>query len=237
MQNPSSSITVPPSRAAGFTLVEVLVVIAIISILMTAGAIGLGNLSAGKGTSSAIATCESLFDEARTIAVSKRCSARVLVDMDDPASENYLRRIVIAHQKINADGSPDPNTWVLAGRGYTMPRGTYFSREYSKELKASVTSDFDKVPMTMTSEAGTAMPNFSGDYASYEFNAEGIFTNAGSSFVIGSGIRPRNGEPKTASGSSLDFAGFVIWRNGSTSSYRKPDQIPDLPDGGTNFNF
>ncbi|MDP4625403.1 MAG: type II secretion system GspH family protein, partial [Akkermansiaceae bacterium] len=43
----------------GFTLIEVLTVVAIISILMTAAAIGLGNIGSGKNTSSAIATCES----------------------------------------------------------------------------------------------------------------------------------------------------------------------------------
>ena len=41
-----------------------LVVIAIMSILMTAGAIGLGGMG-GKGVTSGIATAESLFAEAR----------------------------------------------------------------------------------------------------------------------------------------------------------------------------
>lgn len=66
---------------------------------MTAGVMGLKNLSVGKGTSSAIATCESLFNEARTVAISKRCNSRLMVDIDNSSSDNYLRRIVIAHQK------------------------------------------------------------------------------------------------------------------------------------------
>ena len=214
-------------RRAGFTLVEILTVIAIITILMAAGAIGIGNLNAGKGVTSAVATCEALFEEARTIAVSKRCKTRVMVDIDDNASENYLRRVVIAHQKINDDGSIDENTWVLAGRGYDMPKGTFFSKIYSKAVKNGSLSAVDEELMTMVNETGKVVAAYTGRYAFYEFNGEGVFQHAGSRFVIGSGVRPNNGEPKTTRGASKDFGGFVIWRNGRTSVYRSPNQISE----------
>lgn len=219
-------------RLPGFTLIEILTVIAIITILMAAGAIGIGNLNAGKGVTSAVATCESLFEEARTIAVSKRCKARVMIDVDDKTSETYLRRVVIAHQKINDDGSVDENTWVLASRGYDMPKGTFFSREYSSRDTGG------KIGEVMLSGADIKS-DYQGNYAFYEFNGEGIFEEAGASFVVGSGVRPRNQEPKTTKGAARDFAGFVIWRNGRTSTFRSPEQIqnPDLPDGGQPFNF
>ncbi len=214
---------------AGFTLVEVLTVIAIISILMTAGAIGLGNLTAGKGTSSAIATCESLFEEARTIAVSKRCKARVLIDVDDPADSNYLRRVVIAHEKINADGTVVPDDWVVSSRGYTMPTGTFFSKDYSKTDTGGKISALN----TMTLSTGV-VTSYQGDYTYYEFNNEGICTTPGASFIIAAGIRPKNGEPRVTSGAERDFAGFVIWRNGRTSSFRSPNQM-EIPSSVTNF--
>ena len=220
-------------KLRGFTLVEVLTVIAIITILLAAGAIGVGNLNAGKGVTSAVATCESLFEEARTIAVSKRCKARVMVDVNDKTSENYLRKVVIVHEKINSDGTVTAGTWILANRGYEMPKGTYFSKLYSKKNSANL----DEGAMTMQTESGKVLAAFNGNYAYYEFNAEGIFENAGSGFVVGSGVRPKGQEPKTTKGAARDFAGFVVWRNGRTSTYSNPEQIPNLPDDAQPFNF
>jgi prepilin-type N-terminal cleavage/methylation domain-containing protein len=217
----------------GFTLVEVLTVIAIITILLAAGAIGVGNLNAGKGVTSAVATCESLFEEARTIAVSKGCKARVMVDVNDKTSENYLRKVVIVHQKINPDGTFTDGKWILANRGFEMPKGTYFSKLYSKKNSGNL----DEGNMNMETESGKVLAAFTGKYAYYEFNAEGIFENAGSGFVVGSGVRPKGQEPKTTKGAARDFAGFVVWRNGRTSTYSNPEQIPNLPDAAQPFNF
>jgi prepilin-type N-terminal cleavage/methylation domain-containing protein len=216
------------NQLRAFTLVEVLIVIAIISILMTIAAIGIGNLSAGKGTATAIATTESLFDEARSIAVSKRCKARVMIDIDDPTDDRYLRRVVIAHERIDDTGNVVANEWVLSSRGYVMPQGTFFSKEYS------VLKDGSKIPeIQLTGTNVTA--DFQGKYAYYEFNAEGIFLQPGASFILGTGIRQK-GEtsPKVTKSAQKDFAGFTIWRNGRTSTFRTLVQM-GLPDSPTNF--
>jgi hypothetical protein len=86
-----------------------------------------------------------------------------------------------------------------------------------------------------------SLPNakaaFAGSYYYYEFNAEGICTTPGASFVVGAGARPVNkpeDKPRVTSSAARDFGGFVVWRNGSTSMFRSPDQM-DIPDKVTQF--
>ncbi len=229
MKNPCLSLTRPSCRhRSGFSLVEIITVIAIISVLMTAGAIGLGNLTAGKGTSTAIATCESLFEEARMIAVSKRCKARVIVDVDNPTSETYLRRVAIVHEQVDNQGVVVPSgNWVLASRAYIMPTGTFFSQTYSQA------ADGTAIPEdTLTSGVTTS---YQGNWAYYEFNGEGICSSPGARFIIGAGARAPGGEPKITKAAEKDFAGLVIWRNGRTSSYRSPEQMNITSESGDNF--
>lgn len=92
-------------RARGFSLIELLAVIAIISILMTVAAIGVGGVLGGKGVGTGVAIAEAVFDEARAAAVSKRTKARVLIDISDPKNrENYLRRILVVYQELDDNG-------------------------------------------------------------------------------------------------------------------------------------
>ena len=213
-------------KKSGFTLIEVLTVIAIISILMTAGAIGLGNISAGKDTASAVATCESLFDEARVIAVAKRCKARVMVKADSATDDDYLQRVVVIHEEIDEDGNAVEDSWVLSSRGYIMPTGVFYSQDLSESLEDNI----------FALNLNGKKSYFNGKYIFYEFNAEGISNDPGATFVLGAGTRGRGQEPRTKSG-ERDFAGFAIWRNGRTSAFRNPTQIPGVDSLTGNANF
>ncbi|MES2476088.1 MAG: type II secretion system protein [Verrucomicrobiota bacterium] len=218
----SKTLRKPASHASAFTLVEMLVVIVIMSILMTAGAIGLSGMG-GKGVSSAVASADALFDEARAVAVGQRTRARVLVAKDlSSFPEQNLRRIVVAREALKADGSVDTNKWELVSRPLTLPDQVYFSQEYSRKDHEAGTGEPEV--MSMTGKAASA-----GDYYYYEFNSEGICTTPGSSLVLGTGSRPLNassGElPRVTAAGKRDFGGFVVWRNGRTSSFRSPTQI------------
>nr|WP_226895572.1 prepilin-type N-terminal cleavage/methylation domain-containing protein [Luteolibacter marinus] len=216
------------SRATGgFSLIELLVVILIISILLTMGAVGLRNIG-GKGVSSAVATAEAVFDEARAIAVGKGTKARVMVDVDDiQNTETFKRRIFAAYQELDEDGEPTEN-WVMASRPTVLPEKTFFSEEFSSRNHKTGSGELDTKSVTF------GKTNYDGKYLYYEFNSEGICSTPGASFVIGAGIRPKGEEPRVTGEGKRDFAGFVIWRNGRTSLFRGPDEI-GIPSEVTNF--
>ena len=217
-----------PSRgrrrtAGGFTLVEMLAVILVISILMTVGVMGIKNLSAGKSTQAAVAAAEGLFEEARLAAVGRGTTARVLVltDQNKKKSPEFLRRILVAYKDT------ENGQWQLANRGYLLPDGVYFSREFSKKDFAQSRTPLDTDGMTFPQN------NYSGNYTYYEFNSEGVCTSPGASFIVGAGVRPPGGDPRVA-GTERDFSGFVVWRNGHVSKFRSPSQM-QLPKSLQNF--
>lgn len=222
-------MTSPKKRLlGGFSLIELLVVILIISLLLTLGAVGLRGITGGNGVGAAVATSEAVFDEARSIAVGKGTKARVLVDVNDPQdNENYLRRIVVAFQKLDEQGEPTEE-WELASRATNLPEKTFFSRNYSKKDHEAGSGDIEEMTLTIDKR------QFDGRYLYYEFNSEGICTSPGASFVVGSGMRPTGEDPRVTGDGKRDFAGFVVWRNGRTSLFRGPDQI-GIPSDVTKF--
>lgn len=247
--SPLQSKPRPAKARTAFTLVELLVVIAIISILMTAGSIGLSSIG-GKGVTSGVANAEALFNEARSTAVGKNHRACVLVAKkltNNPADD--LRRVIVATEPVDATtGRPttasdiEVTNWVLTSRGGLLPDQTFFSSKLSKEDHTAGGGSLRTVTLSNVKNA------YKGDYYVYEFNSQGILFDptdsaykGGASFVIGSGARnlTKDAEaqpPRITSSAKRDFGGFVIWRNGSTSVFRSPEQIStNLPGSGSTF--
>ena len=234
----SFDLKIQPWRARpGFTLVEMIVVIAIIAVLATAGMIGLGG-TGGKSVTSAVATTESLFNEARELAVTKNLRTCVLIaeNLTNNSAEN-LRRMVVAYEETNDDGTAkDPNNatpnWTLSSRGVTLPEQTFFSQKFSRKnhqaappLNPDGTNPND---IATTSALTAAKAAYQGTYYKYVFNNQGICDTPGASVVIGSGARnlkSSTDKPVVTSAGQRDFGGFVVWRNGQTSVFRNPSQI------------
>ncbi len=215
-------------QSRGFSLIELMVVILIISMLLTLGAVGLKGIAGGKGISTAVATSEALFDEARSIAVGKGTKARVLIDINDSQdTENYLRRILVAYQKLDSDGQPTEE-WELASRATLLPEKVFFSQEYSRLDHEGGGGDLREMSLSI------GRTNFDGRYLYYEFNSEGICTSPGASFIMGTGARNQGQEPRVTGDGKRDFGGFVIWRSGRTSVFRDPSQM-ELPTDVTTF--
>jgi prepilin-type N-terminal cleavage/methylation domain-containing protein len=226
----------PMSHRRAFTLVEILVVIAIMSVLMTAGVIGLGNM-AGKGVTSGVATAEALFAEARATATGRGLRSCVLVAKtlkNNPADD--LRRMIVAYEEVDpatgmaTDPTSQSPTWELSSRGALLPNQTFFSAKLSERAGASPKT----IKTISSSKIKNVKSSYEGEYYIYMFNSQGNSTDpdiwnqgmGGSTFVIGSGVRnsakPSNeAPPRLTASAERDFGGFTIRRYGWTSTIKE----------------
>jgi prepilin-type N-terminal cleavage/methylation domain-containing protein len=103
-----------------FTLVELLVVVALIGVVV--GVVGLASRSPGGGVAlqAAQATLASLCNAARGRAVLAGQNARLVVAADPSDADCYLRYLLIVGEE---EGGSD--NWRAEGGGVYLPRGVY----------------------------------------------------------------------------------------------------------------
>lgn len=212
--------------APAFTLVEMLVVITIITVMLTVGALGLRNLSKSSGVSASLPIAESIFAEARAIAIGKGTRARVLIHgtndrNDELHRERFLRYLAVAYEELDNDGRPS-GRWVVASRGSNLPEGVFYVNSLSESNGAP-----DVSTMTITLPGNSSTNCFY-----YEYNSEGMMSDpviSGNNvprFVVRAGsLPPGSNEPIASSSGKKNIGGFVVWRTGRTSVFRHPSQI------------
>lgn len=216
----------------GFTLVELLVVVAIMAAMLSVAAIGIQNIDKGQATVSGLAQTQALMDEARSLAIGRGTRARVCIhnQAGPNEEERYLRFMIVAYEEIERDasGQETGRTWKVLNRGVSLPTGVYFHPRLSQNASNQVsglgsfgTGSGIRFP---GGQRTTRQPNF----YYYEFNSEGLCTEQGSetpgaAFVLCRGvINPSSPEPRIVGN---DIGGFVTWRNGRTSEIRDTSNL------------
>ena len=215
----------------GFTLVEILVVLAIIGALLGIGVGAIKNLSTSKGVSTAVPLAENLFDQARQVAKSTGVPTRVVIYSDPVASTSNQRKrfhrmmgVVTGRdgQGQEALSGQAVTSWEFVSRPISLPSGAFFNDNLSIH-------------------SGTGSAIFPGDGSKtcfvYEFNSEGALIEASDDgtgipiddgqFILQAGRYSPKAPPSIDEENSAkrDVGGFKVYRNGRIATFKSPNQI------------
>lgn len=132
--------------AKGFTLVELLVVMAIIGAMMALAANVLRDPGRGRNISSGVQMLENMIQEARATAIGNDTYTRVIIACDEKDSSSdsiHLRYVTV--QKLVRDENENrkydgtdvrrEGEWESTSSGVFLPSGVYFCPSYSLELQ------------------------------------------------------------------------------------------------------
>ncbi len=217
--------SVPLSLKRGFSLVELLAVMAVIAILLSLASVGVNKMGKSQGLTSGVSIAEGVFAQARSLAIAKGSPTRVVIharlnDEEERDRRRYLKMMMIMEQEVEDDSSSsDANgLWKSAGQATFLPDQVYYSAELSR-TSIELGSPIPEGNHTLGKAADDAVNTYY-----YEFNSQGICTTPGATFVLESGSRPRNSET-VVRGKSNSIGGFMISRNGNTLSIRDTNKL------------
>jgi prepilin-type N-terminal cleavage/methylation domain-containing protein len=207
----------------GFTLLELLAVMAIIAILITLGAVGISKLGQGQSVTAGLSLAESLLQQARTQAMNQNAPARVIIhgqmqDTDQIERDRYRRLMMIVYRETDQEGRILPG-WKRLGSPVFLPQGVYFAGEISR-----INMRGGGGPLPMEPHQLSNIPGDTRNCYFYEFNGQGVCTTPGAGFVVESGTRPP-GQFRPLLGGRRDMGGFVVLKTGATTYIRDIEQL------------
>lgn len=156
----TSNISHP--RARGFSLVELLVVIGIISLMASLVGVALSSNNGANSVKASQRVLAGLVQSARTQALLKQESVRILIHADENDPSRYRRFAGLVYFDSDQQG------WVAVNDGSLLPNGAYFAID---SINSTFTSDST---IAIEYPRRTAQQIGSGDtYYYVEFNPNG----------------------------------------------------------------
>ncbi len=229
------------SHRTGFTLIEMLVVIAIISVL----SMGISMLNMKDSSQAAYSAQQSLitaFYEARVAALQKQTDVRVIIyrGSDRP---RRLRQVGVIYR---SKGREDMELgWVALNDGFIMPQNVFFvppEADFDKFVKAGkdveageifkstfnngYTGAYEVVNIgTFPSRQTESLTEGSGDWYSYKFSGDGLSLNPGAHVMLAMGRMDADGT--YIIDNPYSQVGFVIRLLGHTIPFSGYDEMEE----------
>ncbi len=225
----------------GFTLIEMLVVIAIISVL-SMGISMLNMKDSSHSTYSAQQSMITAFYEARVTAMQKQTDVRVIIYRGADATRR-LRQVGVVYR---AKGRDDMDLgWVAINDGFIMPKNVFFvppendfdkfvklgkdvenNEIYKSTFNNGYTGAYEIVNIIeFPSRQAEALTEGSGDWYSYMFTSDGLSQNPGAYVMLAIGRQDANGT--YIIDNPFAQVGFVIRRIGHTIPFAGYDEMEE----------
>ncbi len=225
----------------GFTLIEMLVVIAIISVL----SMGISMLNMKDSSHSAYSAQQSIitaFYEARVTAMQKQTDARVIIYRGNDLTRR-LRQVGVMYR---ARGLNDIDLgWVALNDGFIMPQNVFFvppEKDFSEYVKLGkdvekeeifkstfnngYTGAYEVVNLSQfPSRQPESLTEGSGDWYSYMYTSDGLSQNPGAYVMLAMGRQDAEG--KYVVDNPFAQVGFVIRRIGHTIPFSGYDEMEE----------
>lgn len=231
---PSSHV----KRPDGFTLVELLVVVLIMSLMLTFAANMLSGNDKLKGLQSGVDLMTSTLTEAKDIAKARSTWVRVVIPHIPEDNTIYSRNLRYAaivawtpENPMDLEMRPmsNDNEWKVVGRGIEFPSGIYFDPELSKTLRDPDIKDSGR-PMNTKTVLAKLSKGAPVECYYIEFDRLGRLTwprGATKVVLVAATIRPDGKmvyNPQEGS-RPAQVSGIVVMPNGEISTLRNKEQV------------
>jgi len=188
------------TKAKGYTLVEMLVVVFIIALLLGVGVTGLKSIISRKGVSAGLVVMKAKVEQTRTKAKGSGVPVRLVIHCDGEAAranamdrERLFRYVAVAEyvdasgNVITSDRDSTDGTWTVREKGELLPAKCFFDAASSNSWKDGTGTYTAHYATTAADDAailgdGRVMVKLPGDSELkecyfFEFNHIGIPTN------------------------------------------------------------